>query len=212
MTLRPIRRRAARLRRDADGSAIVEFTIVLPILALMLIASVEAASYFWSRSRANDAATAAGDLTTQYSFVSDSSIRTIFAAADAIISENRNTREAVLDYSVRLTSALACECEDDPDRFCYRTLWSHVYAGGEMDEGREFESTVEGVPSDIAIDLNDTIIVAEMTYRYSPALRFVFTEAEIDVEETLYFRPRFSERVVHVGSQAQEIELRCPEE
>lgn len=208
-------RGGAAFRRSEDGAAIVEFVIILPMLALLTLASVETASYFWTRSRATDAATAVGDLTTQYAVVSDSSIATIFTAADAILSENAFTSATVNAFSVRLTSALACHCEAEEDvedpRFCYTALWSHVHDLEGTRAGYEQGALLPETPDDIAVRENDTIIIAEMSYRYRPQIHFVFPADGIAVSETFYIRPRFSDRVVHVGSQALDIERRCDE-
>ncbi|MCI4663212.1 MAG: pilus assembly protein [Neomegalonema sp.] len=208
-----------RFRRDPTGAAMVEFTIVLPILAVLLLASIEIASYFWARSRVTDAVAAVGDLTTQSMSVSDGSISAIFGAADAILAENPMTKDTVSDVTVRLTSALACKCGLEPKagetigkgskEYCYTALWSHEYKVKSTISGYKPGEKVTSIPSDIAIADNDTVILVEFNFKYRPKLHFVLSGAEMSTSERFYMRPRFSDRVTHVGSQAPAAEPRC---
>lgn len=212
MMFHRMRRPWARLRSEQGGAAIVEFTIALPLLALLLLASVEAASYFWTRSRATDAAVTVGDLTTQFDAVSDNSLETLFGAAVAILNENRLTGRSVDQLNIRITSALACPCSQDADedRYCFTSLWSHTFDGQALSAGYADEAVIDGMSSELAVKPNDTLIVTEMTYTYRPTFKLITPDTIRVVSERYYMRPRQTDRVVHVGSQAREFERYCP--
>lgn len=188
----------------------LEFIFVLPILALMLLATIEFSLYTWARNRALDAATAIADLATQTLAVDDASIETFFVAADAMIAEMPLTDRSVTDFEVRLTSALACRCAVGADAMCFRSLWSHERTrGGVLRIGYAAGTQLPDIPEALAIAPGDTVVIAEYDYSYQPVVQFVLEDATLEVDDVVYYRPRASLRVEHLGSQQLTPTITC---
>lgn len=204
------RKAFGRFRAGENGAVMIEFVAVLPVLALMLLATIEFSLYTWTRNRAFDAAAAVGDLATQALTVDDASIETFYVAADAMLDEVGLTENGVDEFEVRLTSAVACRCSAGSEDMCFRTLWSHFRVrNGVLQDGYALGQPLPEIPEDLAIAPGDTVIMAEYRYVYEPVLQFILETASFEFEDEVYYRPRASLRVSHVGSQEMNPSITC---
>lgn len=198
-----------RLARRRDGTAMLEFALVLPFLTVMMVGGAEVVAFTWATGRVQDAAGAVGDLTAQSRFVNDGDLQAIFQAADAMIESNAQGDAAVNDVEVMLTSVLACPCEGEGGLTCYTVLWSHRYASGGMSAGYTQGDQLTFVPKELGLQPNDSLIVTEVEYVYAPKLKFLVPESTNLLSEKTFFRPRASKRVPHFGSQRLSPEPYC---
>ena len=203
------RRALAQFIGDRRAAVTVEFAMIMPFLTLMLFASVEGPSYMFARGAVVDAAGAVGDLASQSSAINETSAAAIFNAADRMIHPEG---AQVTGLTATLTSALTCKCQGDSARFCFTVIWSHGYDNGALAPGLAQDAEVTDVPQDIALAENETVLIADVSYRYSPAFTHALKITAIDLKERMYFRPRRSREVTHLGAFASPSPALCPVE
>lgn len=198
--------------RRRDGGVLVEFAIFLPFLAMLMLAGIEVSSWIWARERVVEAVSAVGDLTAQSLAVDETLMASIFKATDAMLENDSNLDAKLGERTARVTAALACECDDstpaDP-KWCFQTLWSHVYDGQNVSKGFDVASPLEFIPQEMGIIEGSTLIVTELDYTFYPRFRFLMDDVSFEQGERLYYRPRTVERIDHVGNQAKSPALVC---
>ncbi|MEL6978560.1 MAG: TadE/TadG family type IV pilus assembly protein [Pseudomonadota bacterium] len=201
--------RMLRFARAEDGAVAIEFSILTPLLAVLLLFTVEASSATWTRTAVEESAAALADITTQFSEIDDAGVRTVFEAAREILMlEGRGG-----DVEMTLSSVLSCPCETDADRFCFSVIWSEGYTygggGGAMAAGRPTGSEVLDLPQELG-NPNGTVVIGEVAYSYQPPLSFALFDGNVlDLTARVDFLPRVSREVLHVGSQASSRRAVC---
>lgn len=197
-----------RFLRNDRGSIAVEFTVLTPVMAMLLLASVEGSSLIWVRSSVSEAATAAADLTTQSAVIEEQSMTDIFEAAERMIAPEGGPVDGL---AMTVSSVLTCPCQDDATAFCYSVIWSHSYENGRLTPGLEQDSEFLGLPQNLGVAANSTMVVAEAAYRYSPPITFIFFDDEaLELRSRAEFRPRQSRSVAHVGGFQRAQAPTCP--
>lgn len=93
--------------------------------------------------------------------------------------------------------------------FCFQTLWSHRFDGTDMSPGYVQESRLDFVPEELALAQDETIIISEIEYTYDPALEFILPEDLFEINERMFYRPRSTDRIDHLGSQARDEPIQC---
>lgn len=208
MTAKPVDQRAAgpretllsRFWRGCEGAISVEFSIITPVMAALLLASVEGSSVLWVRGAVSEAATAAADLTTQVASINEEGMEAVFEASARMIEPNGGVVDGL---EMQVTSVLTCPCDDNADLFCYSVIWSHRYRNDRLAPGLAEGDEYLGLPQELGIAPNSTMIVADVDYRYSPPFTFLFfDEQALNFEGQVEFRPRLSRAVMHSGAFA----------
>ncbi|MEL6977130.1 MAG: TadE/TadG family type IV pilus assembly protein [Pseudomonadota bacterium] len=192
--------KARRFFSENDGAIGVEFSIITPIMAVILLASAEATAAIWAKTAAEEATTVAADLTSQGVVINEAAISDIFDVSELMID---SSGAAVLGLEMRVTSVLTCPCAGNSDNFCYEVIWSHGYKDGELINGRPQGSQISNISQDLGITPNSTLIFAESEFDYDPIISFIFDAGALNFESRNYFRPRQSREIVHTGGFAQ---------
>ena len=197
-----------RLLRDRRGVATLEFAMTLPILAIMLLGSVEFVTYSWAIGRVHDASATVGDLVTRNETMDEARIGQIFEAADLVI-EGRQSAGADSSLVVTTTSTLACFCDESETDLCYFALWSHTYSQGAVTAGVTPGSPISHIPSGLAQQENESIVYTATTYEFDPQVNLVMPDSMMTLQDQSFFRPRNSEFVIHSGAQATDTLVDC---
>jgi len=184
--LRTLIARLRGFRQAADGVAIVEFALIMPLLLLLYFGSVEASALFTVDRRVTIIAGTVGDLVAQWNPDNgDLPLETYedyFKAAETIMTpyDADDLRQVVSFVWVH------------PDTGATRVLWSRATGGGTA------RATGSIYPLDAGTQMNQLartggfFVAAETGYSYKPVLGLVFTEA-LTLSHTSYFLPRFGE-------------------
>lgn len=204
-----IKRAKRRYARDRSGLAVLEFVFIFPSMMLLLVGSIEVVAFTWATGRVEDAAGAVGDLTAQNVTMNEQTMDSLAKAGDTMIRANAETAATIENVQVTVTSALACPCADGNDEFCFEVLWSHRFSSGTPVTGHVQGMPMTNVPSELALNPNDTLIVTEVEYEYDPKIQLLVPDSLLKIEEVSYFRPRLTDRIIHTGQQSFEDEPYC---
>jgi len=180
-------RRCAALFQAREGTAAVEFALIMPVMMVMYFGAAEAASLLTVDRKVQSIAGAMGDLVARSNkSISEEEITDYFQAATTIL--------APYDLTDLVQTVTAVSIDDDGET---EILWSVRYAGDDLfDEVDEHEvgDSYDLPDETIAIATGQTVIVAEVDYPYLPLLGFVFKNT-VNLHRSGLFMPRFGGRI-----------------
>jgi Flp pilus assembly protein TadG len=185
-TLAAIRwQRVRRLLLDRRGVSAIEFAMIAPVLILLYVGAVETSNALTIYRRTAQIAATAADLTAQVKQVSAADLKDIVAASGSILTPYSTT-----PLKVVLSSVVADQNNNG------KVDWSCANKGS----GRAKSSSYP-VPTGLT-EPNSSVIVAEVTYSFSPLLGLttVFSPGSFDMKRTFYARPRRSLTVAKTDS------------
>ena len=177
-----IQRALRNLAQDTRGMSAVEFALILPIMITMYIGAVEFSDALTVNRRVTAVASTAADLTAQAEQVTSGDVSDIFSAATSILAPYSTT-----PISIVLTSVVA------DGQNATTVEWSCSLQGSPRLQRAPFELPA-GLTQPFA-----SIVVAEVTYNYSPPLGKMIV-GNINMSETFYLRPRRSLKVEMQGA------------
>lgn len=199
--------RFRRWLRDRKGVAALELAMSLPVLTILMLGSVEFVTYAWAVGRVHDATATVGDLVSRADTMSEADARTMFTAADLLVSGGGDDGASQLD--IRVTSAIACFCGNNDQDTCYFSLWSHRSVNGSEQVGYAVGTQLTQIPENLALEENITVIFTEATYNWDAPLNLIMTTNQLEMSDRSYFRPRNTEFVTHIGNQALNRPVNC---
>lgn len=176
-----IQRSLRNLAQDTRGMSAVEFALILPLMITMYIGAVEFSDALTVSRRVTAVASATADLTSQAGQVTSGDVTDIFTAATSILTPYSTT-----PVSIVLTSVVADENNDTT------VEWSCALNDSSRSQGSAF-----GLPAGLTQPFS-SIIVAEVSYNYTPPLGKIIT-GNVNMSETFYLRPRSSLKVEMQG-------------
>lgn len=172
-------RDAARFADCRAGMAATEFALLFPVLLIILFGVVEGADALSASRRVSLAANTLVDLASQENELMEDSLDDLFKGVEQIVEADG----APLD--VRLVSVVA---DDDGDPVVH---WSRDNQGGEPYAPG---SAYGGLPQADLLDLNGSMLAAEISYPYTSKLTQHFISS-ITFEKLAARWPRQSLRV-----------------
>ena len=170
--------RWTRLLRDRRGMSMVEFAMILPVLLLTYIGVAEVGTALTLYRRTATVASTAADLTAQVKSVSNGDLKDIVSAASSILTPYPDA-----PLKLVISSVVA----DDNNNG--KVAWSYANKGS----ARRVNSSYN-VPDGLT-EPGSSLIVAEMTYDYTPLLNVTFYDYSpraFQMERKFYSRPRKS--------------------
>ena len=161
--------------RDAEqGAALIEFTLVFPILVALLFGVVEFSQAFAVSRKLSYAAATVSDLVAQMPKVTDADLEDIANVADTLLAPYTPAQLGLVITSVQA---------DKDNKTTVGWSWSHG-TGATAHAG----NAAYGLPAGV-IDPNTSIIVAETNYQFTPTIGLYLTGV-IRLTGVAYFRPR----------------------
>lgn len=155
------------------GSAMTEFILILPMMALLFMGAVEATRLLRLDRKLQNAAFATADLVTQKPSVDDDRMADILTAADLVMQPFQFN-----DLSVGVSSVIF-----DPVDGSASVDWTESHRGGTVPDATT-QGAGMGPPG-------DSVVIVRATYDYIPLFgEFVFGSFEL--EELAFARPRRS--------------------
>ena len=174
------------LKRDEDGTAVVEFALILPFLLLLFLGSIEASSLITVDRRVNVISGTLGDLVARSEdSINNTTIQDYFTAAQKIIYPYAT---GALTQAVSLVEVAA--------NGTTKVLWSCGYNGG---TARAVDSTYTLPTKMNELARGGWIVVSLTTYNYTPVLGVIFDDVFHLTSES-YYLPRFEEAIVGPGT------------
>jgi Flp pilus assembly protein TadG len=167
---------ARRFRRREDGAVLVEFAIILPILAVLFLGLAEFTEAFSVNRKLAGAAGAVADLVAQ-----EASVNNDFLADTDSLAQELMKPHNTAPFQLVVVSIVA-----DADN---TTTVDWSYPSGAYAKGAGY-----ALPDGAMTSPNSSMIVAEARYNFTPTVgQFLGT---FEMSETAYFRPRLAQKVM----------------
>jgi Flp pilus assembly protein TadG len=168
-----VRRRAFELRRNNSGVAAVEFAMIIPIMAALLIGTNEFSAGVAVDRKVTIMARTLSDLTSQNTSVTDTQLTNFFNASKAIMTP----------YASAPVQGTITELYINPDTLKARVQWSKGVAAHSPGD-------IIDIPE--ALKIGDTyLIYSEVKYKYVPSVAWFINKVDgITLSDISYTRPR----------------------
>ncbi len=168
-----LRRRAVEMRDNTSGLAAIEFAMIIPLMALMLVGTNEFAAGVAIDRKVTIMARTLSDLTSQNTSVSDTQFTNFFNAANAIMTP----------YASSPVQGTISELYVNPSTLKARVQWSN---------GANARTAGEIMDIPEALKIAGTyLILSEVKYKYVPSVAWFLNKVDgITLTNFSYTRPR----------------------
>jgi Flp pilus assembly protein TadG len=169
-------------RAAEQGTAAVEFALILPLMVLVYVGSVEGSALISMDRRVQLVAGALGDLVAR----ADTSL-----PADTLTDYFQASGGIMTPYPVQKLSQVVTQVEVLSDGSA-KVVWSRQYVDGKHDAGTQYlKDAAYELPDEMTnVARGNFVIVAETTYSYLPLYGIVF-EQPVRLHRQNFFMPRF---------------------
>ena len=175
---------------DERGVAAVEFALLLPVMLTMYLGSVEVSQGLSADRKVVLLARTLGDLTTQKSAVSTSTMDTVSAAGSVVLSPLKVNVALMRVTSVAISAPSSGVVNDATVCWTYvKGTWPTAFAVGE-------KLDVTTVPTTLRSDIGSSVVLAEVQYPYKPVIGYVVT-GQLQLKERIFMRPRVSSYITN---------------
>jgi Flp pilus assembly protein TadG len=178
MSPRRARTAGAAFWRERSGVSTIEFAITLPVLLLIFLGMIEFGEVFTVDRRITIVANSAADLVARTKTISDSDLNDIADAVDEIVRPYSPAPLAIVVSSI---------VTDENNNASVAWSWSDGAAARTV--GAAFTLPETGLT-----EPNTSIIVAEVTYPFTPSVG-LFLTGGTELDAVAYYRPRLAEAV-----------------
>jgi Flp pilus assembly protein TadG len=169
------------LIRHQAASVLAETAMMLSVLSALSLAGVEAARFTLLHQKLERVAAGIGDMVAQSESLTETDIGNIMAAVEYIAHPFNVTGNG------RVVVSAVSASNDNPPTMNWQRSGGGGYAAG------SHVGTPGGnltLPPGLTVANGDTVIVAEVIYRYTPWI-FADLIGPADVYQSAFFRPRF---------------------
>jgi Flp pilus assembly protein TadG len=167
---------------DTRGGLIAEFAAAMPVLVLMLLGGVEISRFALLNQRMDRLATVMGDLVSQAESISQADIDALFAATEPIAWPFDITgRGNVIISSMSIPPP--------PAPAVAKITWQRQSGDLDVSSRLGAENATPALPTGLNIGTNQTMIAAEVIYRFRPILIGALVP-EQNIYHRAFFRPR----------------------
>jgi Flp pilus assembly protein TadG len=168
-----LRRRAFELRGNNSGVAAVEFAMIIPLMAMLLLGTYEFSTGVAIDRKVTIMARTLSDLTSQNTSVNDTQITNFFNAGKAIMTP----------YASAPVQGTITELWINPNTLKARVQWS---------KGTDARSPGDIVEIPDALKIGGTyLIYSEVKYKYVPSVAWFINKVNgITLTDVSYTRPR----------------------
>ncbi|RXF75131.1 TadE/TadG family type IV pilus assembly protein [Hansschlegelia zhihuaiae] len=171
--------RLRRFRGSQDGLAAIEFALMAPVLATLLLGGYDLTRFIQVRSGVDKVGFSVADVTAQYKALNSSTMAQVFRITGSSL---KSYRSGVNGVTI-LTSVYL-------DNTTPRVRWQCYSTNGSQWQSKiGKEGAAANVDKALLADGNDNLIVSEVFYRYEP-LFTQFVTGNIDLHTQSLYRPR----------------------
>ena len=179
---RPCRALMARLRRDDQGVAAVEFAMIVPIMFFLFVGAVEFSQALTVDRRVTQSASSTADLVARADvFNNTGEVDNILKIIEQLI--------APYDLNPLTVSVISVQAKlkpGNPKVTEMRVSWSRNNKG---QTPYTANSIYDHIPTGLLAS-GESVIVGEAKYAYVPLLFNYFITTAFDMEERFYLKPR----------------------
>jgi len=174
--------RLKQLTRSTGGLAAIEFAMLAPVLATLLLGTIEICNALECRQKVTSETASVADLVAQASSVSSADLTNIYNAGNSILYPFAATNATIVVSSI----------VNNPDG-TDTVAWSQSYNGGTTLQVNSVVTVPPGV-----ISVGGSAIYVQVNYNYTPPFGdFIFRN--IAMTDSFYCRPRQSVSVSYTG-------------
>jgi Flp pilus assembly protein TadG len=190
-----MRRRALELPGNNSGVAAVEFAMIIPIMAALLIGTNEFSAGVAVDRKVTIMARTLSDLTSQNISVTDAQLTNFFSASKAVMTP----------YASTPVEGTITELYIDPSTLKARVQWSKGVAP------RNKGDIIE-IPDALKI-ASTYLIYSEVKYKYVPSVAWFMNKTDgITLSDTSFTRPRQGPCVIYPAPASGAAMPACPTE
>lgn len=160
--------------RDRSGISAIEFALILPVMIVMYMGAVELSHALTVDRRVSSVASSIADLAAQTEVIDAGEVQDLFTASTSIMTPYDASPISIVVSSV--------EANEDNET---TVGWSCAHNGSPRSVGSEVT-----LPNGLTQPFS-SVIMAEVTYSYTPPLGEIIT-GNLTFSETFYLRPRRS--------------------
>lgn len=178
-------RRLFMFGRDARGTSILEFALLLPVLVFILAGIVEFGQTLMVSRKLNIIMTSVADLVAQESTISSSDVTKILTGASTIILpyDSSNLKILVADVNVTSTTQLVA--------------WSGAYNDTALATGAASPTTIPSAIAETGVQMVVVRVKYSFTTPFSSFLSSVTGHSSWTFERYFYERPRQGDSITY---------------
>ncbi|TVR78775.1 MAG: pilus assembly protein [Rhodospirillales bacterium] len=167
------------LAGDRRGNAMIEFALLAPVMIGIALAGFELGRYALLHLKTFNAASSMADLASRDKALTQSALDSLFAAVGQIVAPFDMASQGRL-----ILTGVSADTDDNP-----RVFWQ-AEGGGTLVAASEVGSAgaAAALPGSISVRANETVVVAEVFYRFEPV--FVTWMDPVTIRQDAYYRPR----------------------
>lgn len=189
------------LLNDQKGIAAIEFALVAPLFAILLLGCVDAAYYLIAHQKISRSAYTVSNLMTQMDEgLSESQVSDMMLALDQV-----SRPFDVSDSGVATVTAVIGEGTDGSSPDNYKISWKRCYGANSSTSsygnvGDTISLASGDIPDDMIVSTAQILVITEVEYDFEPIFGFIpFTDT---IKYSSFFRPRRGaiENIVSDGS------------
>jgi Flp pilus assembly protein TadG len=162
-----------------SGVAAIEFAAVLPVMAIIFLASFDGGRAIAAYMKVRSATYALASITNQYATIASSDMTAILGATSVVMAPYNSATPAVTVSQIKINGSGVAKVE-----------WSATQGGTALTVG----ATVSP-PSGLVVN-NTYLIFAQVSYTYTPLFGF-FGSGGLTFSDNLYVTPRSVSCVVY---------------
>ena len=177
-----------RLVRNCEGVAAIEFALILPLMFMLFVGAVEFSQALTVDRRVTQIASSTADLIARTKSITTSEVSSIFKISDQLMKPYDTA-----PIKITVSNVVADPNDANKTTVC----WSQNYHGGAKSyaNGQSY-----ALPQGI-VQAGESVIVAEVSYAYTPILFDYFITSTTDLTETFYLKPRLSSSIEYDGKK-----------
>lgn len=193
-------RETARHAAHTDGTAAVEFALLLPVMITLFFGVVESSMALICRADVSTMASTAGDLIAQANGISTADVSNVYSAAGTILYPHYDPLQiGSAKPTIRITSVVDDGSgANNQDHLTGKVAWTCTQAGsGTLTPASRAVNSTVTLPQPLMTD-QGSVLVAEIAYSYAPPTTKIITGA-INFTDRYYAKPR---RVAQIAAPA----------
>ncbi|HEY2071102.1 MAG TPA: TadE/TadG family type IV pilus assembly protein [Rhizomicrobium sp.] len=181
-------KKLARFRKNKSGVAAVEFGLIAPVMATMLLGTIEVCNALQCKQKVTSIASSVADLVAQTKSVSGTDITNIFSAANALVYPFSSTNSSIVVSSV---------LSDGNGNGT--VAWSKAQNGTPLATNSAVVVPTGLMSASTCARGACSVILAQVSYAYSSPLGKIIVGTN-NMTDYFYARPRKSATVTYSGS------------
>ena len=176
-----LRRRHRAFAAHQQGTSVVEFALLLPLMLTMYFGSIEVTDAISADRQITLVAGTVADIAAQYQTVTVTDVNNILAAASAVLAPFSVANVKVTLSSVQIDANGNATVD-----------WSATLHGSQRTG-----TVTNAIPTALRV-ANTSVVWGEATYAYKPVIGWVVT-GTLNLANQIFMRPRLSQCVKYTG-------------